>query len=227
MGGLGLMLRRRAIQAHPTAGLNVKFYNRIVGDGKAYIITDYYPSNYDSVEIIFYMTSTGGMVLGERMTMPFLILAYSAYNTYTQWDTSSTVNLKWTPKSLAPLYVGMEISGGTYRARQYTPGIGDTDSTYNSTIVNYGNSAPAERVATTPLRVFASTADNSTSLDNRIFKGSIYSIKITDSRTGEIKCHLRPAEMDGEIGMYNVVSGMFFKNANTSGQFLADDNSDV
>ena len=221
------MMRRRAIQAHPTAGLPVKFYNRIVGDGKAYINTNYYPSNYDSVEITFYMVKTGGMLLGERKGMPFLVLASDALKSYTQWDTSSTVNVKWTPKTLVPMFVGMEIKDGTYRARQYTPGIGDTDATYNSTIVNYGSTPPTEKIATTTLRVFACTTSNSTSLDSRIFTGSIYDIKITDSRTGELKLHLRPAEMDGIAGMYDVVSGQFYQNSNTTGNFVVDDNSDI
>lgn len=189
-----------------------EFFNVLRGDGKAYIKTDYYMSNYDRITVNFNKNGVNEALLGFRST-PFtvVILPTQSSKGYAAWQNDATLM----SFSTGDISLGMHISGGTYAAKL----VSDVST---SVVNNYGT-APTEVVSAFPLYVFAGNLKDTFDIDTRFYTGGISYITITDSRTSKVKLDLRPAVKNGtEVGMIDMVTGNFFGNANSEGAFTAE-----
>lgn len=189
-----------------------EFFNVLRGDGKAYIKTDYYMSNYDRITMNFNKSGVNEALLGFRSTLfTAVILPTQSSKGYVAWQTNATL----IPLSNGEVSLGMYKSGDTYAAK-----IVSNAGTYD--VNNYGT-APTEVVSAFPLYVFAANQKDSFDIDTRFYTGGISYITITDSRTGKVKLDLRPAVKNGtEVGMIDMVTGIFYGNANSEGAFTAE-----
>lgn len=189
---------------------NMVIKESIKGDGKAYIKTDYYPSNYDVIEFNF--NDYGALnrcVFGCKGTAFWCsVVRTQDSKGYYAWDNPASVFIRSSGKGVS--YIGMNINNGVYSARLIQPNI-------NELIYSYSG-APEEKVSDVPLYIFGFNLANSEEIDSRIFAGTINYITIRDSRTNEVKASYIPALKDG-AGMYEVISGKFYGNANTEGSF--------
>lgn len=189
-----------------------KFFNKLVGDGKAYIKTDYYMSNYDRITVKFDKVGVDQIILASKST-PFSTIMVPSQITkgYAAWQNDATLLIF----SSGNVSLGMYESEGIYAAKIV--------SGNNTSVVNNYETAPTEVVSTFPLYVFAGNLKDSFDLDTRFYTGGISHITITDSRTGEVKLDLRPVVKRGENkkGMLDMVTGKFYGNANSEGAFMA------
>lgn len=215
MGGLGLMARRRAIQANPLPE-EVATFSRIRGDGNAYIKTDYYPCSYDNIEIAFDLLSsdlTGSLMIlyGSRLSASkqfFWGIQNAQTNYLSRFYTGTpTISLLENKKNIVNIY--LDIAKG----REYVNVVDSTFHDISATFVKNEYTLPY------PLHIFASNESGKETIDARKWRGNIYYIKITDARTGEVKRNYIPAMSKGVAGMWEEVEGKFFGNASTTGAF--------
>lgn len=217
MGGLGLMARRRAIQANPLPE-EIATFSRIRGDGSAYIKTDYFPCSYDNIEIAFDLLSsdlTGSLMIlmGSRLNVSGnqLFMGVQAHNSnylsrfYN--NNTPTVTLLANKKNVVNIYLNIE------KGREYVNVVDSTTHDIGATFVKNEYTLPY------PLHIFASNELGKETIDARKWRGNIYYIKITDARTGEVKRNYIPALSKGVAGMWEEVEGKFFGNASTTGAF--------
>lgn len=189
-----------------------EFFNILRGDGKAYIKTNYYMSNYDRITVNFNKSEVTENLLGFKSTLfTAAILPTQSSKGYVAWQNDATL----LQLSNGEVSLGMYESGGIYAAKLVS-GAG----TFN---VNNYRTAPTEVVSAFPLYVFAANQKDSFDIDTRFYTGGISYITITDSRTGEVKLDLRPAVMNGaKAGMMDMVTSIFYGNANSEGAFTAE-----
>lgn len=189
-----------------------EFFNRLRGDGKAYIKTNYYMSNYDRISVNFNKSGVSENLFGFKSTLfTAAILPTQSTKGYVAWQNDATL----IQLSNGDVSLGMYESEGKYAAK-----LVSDEGTY--TINNYG-AAPTEVVSAFPLYVFAANLKDTFDIDTRFYTGGISYITVTDSRTGEVKLDLRPAVMNGGVaGMKDMVTGLFFGNANSEGAFTAE-----
>lgn len=190
----------------------------ITGDGVAYIRVNYHLNIYDNIEAKF-SAGSPEMVLGVRDSNVFgLILKSQESKGYVAFGSSTTTLAPMsTSQTILGVSLGMKKNGDQYTA---VWNIGDSSTSLRS----YG-AGPAEVTANTKLCIFTSSVlDSDTEIDERISKCTIYYVRITDSRTGKLKLDLRPALYNNEVGMFDMVSEVFYSNANSQGAFtLAND----
>lgn len=188
--------------------------NYIVGDGKAYIKTDYYISNYDVMEF-YYAVPTGDYVLlGSKGTNFWVhLLQTQDAKAYMAWDMTSSAFQEC--KSARNTILGMVIKNEVYRAVKWQ------DNGTEVTLKTYSG-IPEERICDKPLCIFTRSLADSDGVDERISAAKIGEIIIKDSRTGSVKLHLKPAVSFGVIGMVDEVSKKFYANANTEGSFKVE-----
>lgn len=186
-----------------------EFFNVLQGDGKAYIKTKYYISNYDRVSVTFDKNGVSELVFGLKCTpLDVLLLPNQSAKAYAAWQGNAML----VSCGKRDVSIGMYESNGVYAAK--------IDSSAGTTILNNYGAAPAEVVSTFPLHVFTTNLKDTFEVDTRIYTGGISQITITDSRTGKVKLELRPAVKNGtEAGMMDMVTGNFFGNANSEGLF--------
>ena len=220
MGGLGLMMRRRAFQANPThlSPLEgVEFFSELVSDGASYIIVpDFRLQRWDSIDVAYSTIKQTNMFLfGSRWnkSTTWLISTNSGGVFFSNWFDSSTTHQ---PTSAVQLFgenrkaktdVAYSSMQGGLRRIYY-----QNDSAVLAVAI--GNEAE-EYIA--PLYIFASNQANSSAVDSRILTGSISSFIVTDY-DGRVKLDLKPCKYMGEPGMWDSVSQQFFSNAG-SGNF--------
>lgn len=188
-------------------------YSYIKGDGSAYIILDYYLSNYDRIEVVRQGGASAVVTLGAKSSkMMATMLINQDRKGYFIFRTSTSHFLEVGDTSTnVPYVMGMVKEGDKYYDKVLR---GD----YNYTL--YTHSTPPEEVfSDIKLRVFAGTLQDSEEVDSRIFSGRIYSLKIIDARDERVKINLVPAEEDGVPGMYDLVNSKFYANANSAGAF--------
>lgn len=219
MGGLGLFARRRAILSHPShSDDTIVVYDRLRGDGSAYIKTDYFPCSYDNIEIAFDLLSsdlTGSLMLimgsrrnnsGNQLFVGVQTHDVNYLSRFYNHDTP-TVSLMANKKNVVKLYLDIE------KGREYVNVVDSTIHDIGATTINNEYTLPY------PLLIFASNKIAEETIDARIWRGNIYYLKIIDARTGEVKRHYIPASYQGVAGMWEKVEGKFFGNASTTGAF--------
>lgn len=188
-------------------------YSGLKGDGKAYITTDYYPNVYDQIEFSF--TPNGGpqMVFGARMNMQCLFLHSANDWGYVAWNLDSTEQAYYDTSYAMTLGLFPKEDGS------YVSMLKATHTTNGETLITTYDTPPNETISTYPLLVMACNSNNSTDVDNRIFRGTLHYLKITDSRTGSVKLHLVPGAYAGVAGLLDQVTLKFYGNSAADGSF--------
>lgn len=211
------MFRRRAISSHPTTGANplkdYVFYEKLQGDGLAYIVTDYCPNSLDNFHVIYdkITTSATKHIFGarENTTTKLVYLAQTNsvnyicrfINTsppffptnYDKWDVLMGIDSTRTTD-----YV---IINGQYTILQAHGTTSDFDIVF-------------------PIVLFALNAAGISNISTSyVYNGAIYSFQVISSVTGEIKRDFYPCTYKGEPGMYEAVKGKFYPNSATKGAF--------
>lgn len=191
-------------------------YAGLKGDGKAYIITEYYPNIYDQIEFLFTPNGGNQMIFGARKDMQCLLL-YSATDWgYVSWNLDSTAQAYFDTNYAMTLGLFPKEDGSYVSMLKATHA---THATKGETLITTYSTPPSEVVSSFPLLVMASNSNNSTSVDNRIFKGTLHYLKITDSRTGSVKLDLVPATLNGVAGLLDQVTRKFYGNSAANGSF--------
>lgn len=187
--------------------------NFIRGDGIAYLEIDYYLSNYDRVEVKRSGSAAATITLGAKSSdMMCTILINTETKGYFIWRTATSHYLNIdAATATTPIIMGMVKDGDVFYDRVIKGSREHTLYTHPS--------PPEEVVSDIKLRVFAGTLQDSDEIDSRIFAGSIYYVKVIDSRDERVKLELVAARQGDEPGMYDMVSGKFYSNANSVGSF--------
>lgn len=195
--------------------LEIDYFSVLQGDGSAYLIIDYYLSNYDRIEVSRAGSAANSLTLGAKSSKMMCVMAVTQeYKGYFTWRTTASHFLDIeSAGSAIPYVLGMVNDGGVYKEK--------LKQGNRSHILYTHDTPPEEVVSDLKLRVFASTLQDSNDLDNRIFSGRIWYVKIIDSRTEKVKVHLVPAMNNGVAGMYDMVNGRFYTNVNSVGSFTA------
>ena len=188
-------------------------YAGLKGDGKAYITTEYYPSVYDQIEFLFTPNGGGEMIFGARKDMQCLLLYSDSDWGYVSWNLNSTVQAYFDTQYAMTLGLFPKEDGS------YVSMLKATHATKGETLITTYPTPPNEVVSSFPLFVMACNANNSTAVDNRIFRGTLHYLKITDSRTGAVKLDLVPAVYSGNAGMLDRVAMKFYGNSAPTGSF--------
>ena len=196
----------------------------LVSDGNAYIVTDYYPNTYDNVEVEFESpsSSTLQLLLGSRESLSYKNLFVAAIKPSSGgggyvdrfYSNSTPPYIVTNGRNNIKLQLSSDNEGRLVKDLFM----------HNDKLMNTFNRSfePTEYVMPYPLVVFGSNQMNSSAIDTRIFKGTIYFVKITDARSGEVKLYLQPRVVDGVAGMMDTISGTFYTNSNTKGTFIVE-----
>lgn len=204
-----------ADRIHPLSEIegSLVFYDKLVGDGVAYINTEYYPTSWDNVEWDADAPSVyNKYIFGSKSSVYSIAnLVYSATQTYYNFKISGStlINEDNTKRQRRTLRI-VDLGNGSYRRE-----VADLDSGVANAI-DTGWSGK-DVVATNALRVFCSTT--TAGANEKFYKGAIRSIIITDAKTGNTIMSLRPCIFAGEAGMWDEVGNKFYGNAATSGEF--------
>ena len=205
-----------ADRIHPLSEIegSLIFYDKLVGDGTAYINTEYYPSSWDNVEWdADKPNSYNRQMFGEKSSaLSIANLVYSATQTYYCYKLTVSTNLineDNTGRQHRMLRI-VDLGGGTYR-REVADLILGTSNTIEASW------SGKDATATQSLRVFGS--NKSDGAMEKIYNGAIRSLIITDARTNEVKLNLKPCTWNGEAGMWDEIGNKFYGNAATSGEF--------
>ena len=183
------------------------FYDKITGDGVAYIMTDYYPHSHDFIEFKAKWAGVTQVLFGVRDNMKVIFIWSGSTKGYALWNSGSSTQIKANNDAVNTL--GAKYDGDSrykiYCNEQWLSSAGTSSVQSN-----------------TGLYIFASTTDDG-SLDSRIWSGDLYYLKITDAETGMLKLDLVPASFGGKAGLYDRVSNKFYANANTEGTLTLSD----
>ena len=186
----------------------------IKGDGKAYIKTDYYISNYDVLEFYYTVPTATTVLLGSQGNNFWVhLLQTQDAKAYMAWDMTSSAFQEC--KSARNTILGMVIENEVYRA------VKRQDNGTEVTLKTYSG-IPEERICDKPLCLFTRSLADSDGVDERISSAKFGEITIKDSRTGVVKLHLKPAVFFGKNGMVDTISRKFYGNANTQGSFTVE-----
>ena len=223
MAGLGLFMRRRAISSNPVTNplKDYVFYEKLKGDGVAYIDTQYYPSSYDNFIVTFDATGIGDslkLVMGSRESASGKQMFLSAPRGSafcTRFYNGDAVDIQLQSGVNKAIIQLLPNDAGKYVVENIT-----IDGFFNRTLSSRG-SEPSEYNLRFPLMLFASNTMGTSAIDSRTFNGSIMEVKIYDARTQEVKRSWKPCTYKGVPGLYEEVEGIFYGNSNSQGQFLA------
>lgn len=170
-------------------------------DGNSYINTGYKPTVNTRMVVDFKSTSTGKWILGSRSSM-------GAHDSFAIYINNSTQYL---------VHVGgnTENTGGTITVSSTsTRGVFDISGTvikYNdSTLKTYSNV-----LVNSSYPIYVGGMNQSGGVDNRLFTGDIYSVKIYEGTTlvrNLVPCY---RDSDDAVGMYDSVNGVFYTNNGT------------
>jgi hypothetical protein len=202
-----------ADRIHPLSEIegSLVFYDKLVGDGTAYINTEYMPKGTDS-----FSWDAGPIVKNNRFiwgckspTISLGILLYGASISYLLYGPSTAREVNLTNTSRAARSIVVKKEGDIYSRFLVNPGgefmLSEEDSY-------------ALKDATYPIYIFASQFSTVNTAPNRIYDGAIYSFKITDI-DGNTIMSLKPCTFAGEAGMWDEVGSKFYGNAAASGEF--------
>jgi hypothetical protein len=188
-------------------------YAGLKGDGKAYIITEYYPNIYDQIEFLFTPAGGNQMIFGARKDMQCLLLYSDSDWGYVTWNLDSTAQAYFDTQYAMTLGLFPKEDGS------YVSMLKATHATKGETLITTYPTPPNEVVSSFPLFVMASNGNNYSTVDNRIFRGTLHYLKITDSRTGSVKLDLVPATRNGAAGLLDRVTLKFYGNSAANGSF--------
>lgn len=225
MAGVAIMMRRAGMSTHPSFieddKLNVKLYERLDGDGLAYINTGYYPNSYDNIEVAFNLIYANldivRVVCGSRQSAQgkqVMIVVNSGGNT----TFCSRFYSGTTPETDVVGYknvikMTLEADADGVFCKEYLQRVGSAKKLIETRVLG------GDFNIQYPLYIFTANTVGASTIDTRRWKGGIFYVKITDARTGELKKSYVPAEYNGVAGMYEEVNDEFFINENNTGEF--------
>jgi hypothetical protein len=210
-----------ADRIHPLSEIegSLVFYDKLVGDGTAYINTELLPNSFDNYEWKadppMYVNK---FIFGAKSTnQSALALVYSEGESY----------YLYTGHGQDPIQVLQENYDFMHRAlrlyQRQSDGIWVRELcnfvTGNIKILGEGGDTENEYIGTLPLLLFACNKSTTNAAADRIYRGAILSFIVTDSRTNEVRMSLKPCTWNGEAGMWDEVGNKFYGNADTSGEF--------
>lgn len=212
-----------ADRIHPLSEIEggVVFYDKLVGDGVAYLKTDLMPNSFDNYELdVEPASSVNKFIFGSKSTLLYCgALAYGrsvSYYLYNGNNTSAATQVTCNNTIRTHRMLRMVSLGeGEYRREVFDFDTGDIYVLKSTEITT-------EVIGKIPILVFCCNASVSSDKADRIYNGAIRSFKVTDARTNEIRMSLRPCTYYGEAGMWDEVSGKFYGSESTNGAFTAE-----
>lgn len=206
-----------ADRIHPLSEIegSLVFYDKLVGDGTAYINTEYYPKGTDAFDYdVTPKTTNAKFVWGVKSNSISLgELLYTKDSSYFLYGPTAArdIGVANVGRLQRKLQVTLSDNGQYFRVIS----AGDTLVNLAQGTGNYF-SATAEN----PLLLFACQQSAATGdyPDGRRCDGALWSFKITDI-DGNTIMSLKPCTFAGEAGMWDEINGKFYGNAATSGEF--------
>ena len=194
------------------------FYDKLVGDGTAFINTEYYPKGTDTFDYdVTPKTTNSKFVWGVKSNSISLgELLYTKESSYFLYGPTAARD------------VGVANVGRLQRKLQVT--LSDNGQYFRTisagnTLVNLaqGTGSYFSATAENPLLLFACQQSVATGSypDGRRSDGALWSFKITDIE-GNTIMSLKPCTWNGEAGMWDEVGGKFYGSATTAGAFTAE-----
>lgn len=187
MGGLGLMFRRRAIQAHPTAGSSIALYDWLVGNKDGYIDLPIFAKmgwtyifNFERDEAHLTAQSSGYLCSGN-----FEIY----HSTYSEARIDIIPGGEWVWNSFGGATSFAFMPDGVYRN--------------GSKLTSHTLSANGDRT----FRIFASSSSSGK-------MGAWMKLKNLEvfDETGKAVHLFLPCQIDGIVGLYDVIGQLFAPN---------------
>ena len=206
-----------ADRIHPLSEIegSLVFYDKLVGDGTAYINTEYYPKGTDTFDYdVTPKTTNAKFVWGVKSNSislgEFLYTKDSSYFLYGP-TAARDIGMANVGRLQRQLRVTLSDNGQYFRVIS----AGDT-----SVNLAQGTGSYFSATAENPLLLFAcqQTAGTGSFPDSRRSDGALWSFKITDI-DGNTIMSLKPCTFVGEAGMWDEVNGKFYGNAASSGEF--------
>ena len=203
-----------ADRIHPLSEIegSLVLYDKLVGDGTAYIKTEYYPNGTDG-------------------------FAWSAdrpinWNKFIFGCKSSALNLGVLPINESQTYYLVGSAGATAVTEDNRPTITrelivtQIDGSLHRVLVDNGVQTKdfgavgsyEGKTSSAPLLLFSCQTNATNATADRIYNGTIRSFSINDI-DGNTIMSLKPCTWNGEAGMWDEVNGKFYGNAATSGEF--------
>jgi hypothetical protein len=205
-----------ADRIHPLSEIegSLVFYDKLVGDGTAYINTEYYAKGTDSFAWD-----------AEKPT---------SWNQFIFGTKSSALNLGALPVNIQQTYYLVGSAGATAVSEENSQRVARTmqvltiDGSLHRVLTDNGVQTKdfgvvgsyAEKTSSAPLLLFACQLNATNAAADRLYKGAIRSFSIT-AIDGNTIMSFRPCTWNGEAGMWDEVNGKFYGNAAASGEFTA------
>ena len=200
-----------ADRIHPLSEIEgnngVTLYDRLYGDGVAYIATDYYLKGNEMIESVqqnIFIDSANRALWGAVGT--------KAKTYCTTGGASNSASMQYVfyyGATSLTTYQNVNNSNYSQFRIKFTAGylhIADRDYTIGGS-----------RVAIdAPFHIFAKANDSA------FWQGWIGQVVLSDENTSEVLAKFTPASYNGEAGMYDEISGKFYGNAATSGTFYVE-----
>lgn len=190
------------------------FYDKLVGDGVAYINTQYFAKGTDSFAWDVTPPSTfNKFVFGTKsISLCLGSLTYTKESSYYLTGANNAEQVYQDNSNRKMRSMVVTKVGDTYQRDILTDGevlhTFGQDSTYS------------QARSDTPILLFACQYSTGLTSPDRIYNGSIYAFSITDI-DGNIIMSLRPCTYGGEAGMWDEIGGKFYGSASSSGSFTA------
>ena len=211
-----------AAYIHPLSEIegSLVFYDKLVGNGTAYIKTDLMPNSFDNYEFdVSRAKNWNRFVFGSKSNkMSVGAVIYSGNQTFYLYTPNSTASTEVAMGNGERMHRGLRtisLGDGKYRREEYRLHDGNKDEV--RTLI--ASTSIVDETSTMPLLVLACNVNASSNTPERIYDGAIYSFIVTDSRTNEVRMSLKPCTWNGEAGMWDEVNGKFYGNSSTSGEF--------
>ena len=177
----------------------------LVGDGTAYIRTDYYASTNSGFDVEVSLTGDSNAncgIIGGGNSGYIKTLELYYWNNLWYIANGSEFGTQ------ASAYIGH-----IYRIIR----DGNSWQVYdNGTLSKSGTKNVGTYTTTTKFHLFATARSNSILA---IAKAKMTYVKILNHGNGELDCHFVPYKKNGAMGMIDLLTGTFYPNANSSGTF--------
>ena len=208
-----------AAYIHPLSEIegSLVFYDKLVGDGTAYINTEYYPKGTDTFDYdVTPKTTNAKFVWGVKSNSISLgELLYTKDSSYFLYGPTAArdIGVANVGRLQRKLKVTLSDNG------QYFRNILAGDTSVN---LAQGTGSYFSATAENPLLLFAcqQAAATGSYPDGRRSDGTLWSFKITDI-DGNTIMSLKPCTWNGEAGMWDEIGNKFYGNAAASGEFSA------
>lgn len=190
------------------------FYEKLIGDGTAYINTKYIPTtNLTRLFVDFSANAAFAEVLGCRSGS----------------TSNNSVNLTTGSLNKSPTYSifyrnNVSYNLGVTATNGWKVTIKATETGYDAETLYAGSSSPSVRsitkqtnVPNCPMTIFGSNVNNV----HQTYTNTLV-VKRVEIVDGSTSLHLVPCTYNGEAGMWDLVEGKFYGNAASSGQFTVE-----